>query len=1037
MRPITLTVSAFGPYADETTLHFEDLGMQRLFVITGPTGSGKTTIFEAILYALYGKLSKKGMDPSSLRCDFLRPTDSAVTYVTFAFEVGGKQYRIRRQPKQWVAKKRGEGKKEIGQEVVLECMDHADFLPLTKISEVDAKIVELIGLEEEQFKKIVMLPQGAFQEFLISNTKEKSELLRNIFNTGMYDRVLQKVKSRVSATTDAYERVRVQYQSQCGLLKLESVMDFGEFPSSEEVSCISQTVENEKQTLSLLGEKAHAADKAYKVALDDYNRKKQHNEDVMQWQHAIEKKTILEEQAENVGQKKGRIIEAQKAENIAIKENRYCEEQALIGVQKQDIERMAAYCGKLAAESDIMQIKHFKAQEEKKVADEAFQSVPTLSNKLNLLQQHAKKNASLEKLQAALYDANQRKEKAEQALILLSKKLEESENATKNQQRLQQEKAEKQLEASQLNQTLQEERHRFKLMSMILQREEKLQEYRKQEKQAALSLHEAEAALQVAKTQNRRHTAAFLAEGLEDGVPCPVCGAVHHPNLAFDEGENNEEEKLSKVRDEEQKHYLRIQAVMDQEERLLREELEELSKESDVAVTIEEVRAMKERLTEKGKLSKYRYEELINKLKSLDEQMANEAQTAKMLNDLKVQQGMYQQAYTSVVTEVGLAQGGLQQTIDELKALEAQDDFDCNSNAEGVAQSIETIRTRHEEAERNFGKTQEAHAKLLLEKAAAESTLSEKKASLLSLERTVAALEEDFLEARDAAFSTPAAYLSAKEDVAQMALLQQQVEQYHNEWTQIVTTCDMLEKRVNSQHTVVDLTVLEATCQKLQEELEAANTLLSEHRARHENNIGIVTQLEKLLEIFKGLENDYAVLGKLRDVLDGKNRFNMRFETFAQAYYFESMLEHANERLARMTHGRYSFKRKEAVRDGRKQAGLDLDVMDQYTGRARDVATLSGGESFKASLSLALGLADVVRSESGGVELSTIFIDEGFGTLDDESLDDTVETLLQLQDSGRLVGVISHVAELKERIPAHLVVTSGTRGSHAHFEVNQ
>lgn len=169
----------------------------------------------------------------------------------------------------------------------------------------------------------------------------------------------------------------------------------------------------------------------------------------------------------------------------------------------------------------------------------------------------------------------------------------------------------------------------------------------------------------------------------------------------------------------------------------------------------------------------------------------------------------------------------------------------------------------------------------------------------------------------------------------------------------------------------------------------------------------------------------------------GKIVLNMRFETFAQAYYFESMLEHANARLARMTHGRYSFKRKDTVRDGRKQAGLDLDVMDQYTGRARDVATLSGGESFKASLSLALGLADVVTSESGGVELSTIFIDEGFGTLDDESLDDTVETLLQLQDSGRLVGVISHVAELKERIPAHLVVSSGKRGSQAHFEVRE
>ena len=190
-----------------------------------------------------------------------------------------------------------------------------------------------------------------------------------------------------------------------------------------------------------------------------------------------------------------------------------------------------------------------------------------------------------------------------------------------------------------------------------------------------------------------------------------------------------------------------------------------------------------------------------------------------------------------------------------------------------------------------------------------------------------------------------------------------------------------------------------------------------------------------LYETFSEVEASYAVLGQLRDVLDGNNLQKMRFETYAQAYYFEQMLAHANVRFSGMTNGRYSFRRKEVVADARKQAGLDLDVMDEYTGRARDVATLSGGESFKASLSLALGLADVVSSESGGVELSTIFIDEGFGTLDEESLDDTVETLVNLQDCGRLVGVISHVSELKERIPAHLVVTSSSSGSHAHFEV--
>ena len=270
-----------------------------------------------------------------------------------------------------------------------------------------------------------------------------------------------------------------------------------------------------------------------------------------------------------------------------------------------------------------------------------------------------------------------------------------------------------------------------------------------------------------------------------------------------------------------------------------------------------------------------------------------------------------------------------------------------------------------------------------------------------------------------------------------MGALQQQLDSYAQNLTREKTLYEDLAERLQEDCSLHDLTPSEKHCQDMAQQLSDAKDALAAHHSRYASNAKLIAGIRTLYEDFQALEARYALIGKLRDVLDGKNRFNMKLETFAQAYYFEQMLAHANVRLARMTHGRYAFRRKETVHDARKQAGLDLDVMDQYTGRARDVSTLSGGESFKASLSLALGLADVVSSESGGVELSTIFIDEGFGTLDEESLDDTVETLISLQDSGRLVGVISHVAELKERIPAHLVVSGGSGGSQAHFEVRE
>ena len=1037
MRPITLTISAFGPYAEKTVLNFDELGMQRLFVITGPTGAGKTTVFEAILYALYGKLSKKGMDPASLRCDFLKPEDDILTFVDFVFEIGGKQYHIHRQPKQWVAKKRGDGKREVSQEVVLECIGHADFLPLTKISEVDAKIVELIGLEEEQFKKIVMLPQGAFQEFLISGTKEKSELLRNIFNTGLYDLALQRLKSRVSKMSGDYERVRMQYQAQCAMLKADIAISYGEFPSTDEVNYLVQVTAAEEAKIADYSEQVQKADNAYKEAIDVLNKQKQHNEDVRKWQEALADKAVLEKRSADIQMMKQRVIEAEKAEGVALKEARFEDEQAQRQTQRQGLLETSVQCHRLAQECTKANERYLQALEEKKTADTAFQSVPELSNKLALLQQYLQKKEVLEEAQRSCDEMQRQQKTAEQEVNEISTALKRAEKAAQDQQKAQSEHAKKQVILAQLNQTLQEERLRFKKASQVLSREEKLQSVIKEADEMAAILTQKEAELQKARAQNRQHVAASLAVNLKEDEPCPVCGAVHHPNVAVDGGENVAEETLVEARDQAQKAYLRVQATVEQERLWLDNEMKELLEMNPSLINIEAISGFLTDLTEKGKQNRHLADQLNKKLDELAQQAMNYEKEADELESLKQKQLVLQQAHTDVVTRLGQAQGMLQQTRKEIQNLEADRALDKDEDVKALADEIEAIQQRHQRANDSFNLAQEAHAKLLLDKTAVESALSEKKARLADTERAAQALQAAFTEARDDIFENEDVYLAAKADIADKAILKQQIEQYNHAWTQAVTTCDMLEERVKAQKEIVDLQALESKCQALQVALEEANTLLSEQKALCQSNAKILADIRKLLSEFKDIEQQYAVLGQLRDVLDGKNRFNMRFETFAQAYYFESMLEHANARLARMTHGRYSFKRKDTVRDGRKQAGLDLDVMDQYTGRARDVATLSGGESFKASLSLALGLADVVTSESGGVELSTIFIDEGFGTLDDESLDDTVETLLQLQDSGRLVGVISHVAELKERIPAHLVVSSGKRGSQAHFEVRE
>ncbi len=1037
MRPITLTISAFGPYADKTVLNFDELGMQRLFVITGPTGSGKTTVFEAILYALYGKLSKKGMDPSSLRCDFLKPEDTAVTYVEFLFEIADRQYRIRRQPKQWVAKKRGDGKKEIGQEVVLECVGHEAFLPLTKIGEVDAKIVELIGLEEEQFKKIVMLPQGAFQEFLISNTKEKIELLRNIFNTGMYDAVLQRLKARAGKMTGDYDKVRVQYQTQCAMLKTEEPVQVGEFPSAEELAGLEAVAEAEQAKVGNLSEAVRTADAAYKSAIDTLNRQKQHNEDVLQWQVAVSRRQALEMQKDVISDIEQRLVNVERAEKVAVKEARYLEEAQKMTQQAQDLAEAEGRLKALKAKVEAAEAQHLQASEEKRVADDAMKEVPGLSKHLERLKLYMQKKEAMIALEAECGQKSKERADVDTELARLSERIKEEEAALQKKQQLLSEQAQKNMALAQLHQVLQEERRCFKLTVTALKHDSRIHDAQKEAETTAKALAEKEAALQEVRAQNRRHLAATLADGLEDGMPCPVCGAVHHPVLAQDRGENVAEDALIDARDDAQRVNMRVQAVIEQENRALQEAMAELREEETSLTDIESVRAYQITLKERGTQNKARYDELKAALDAIEETLPLYTQSESTLASLKKEQVVCQSKQTDLLTALGQLQGMLQKTRDEMIAMESADDFNGEESESKLQGEIEAIESRHEKATSRFNDVQEVHARILLDCAAADSTFSEKNQQLQSLRQQVASLKAAFEETRHQAFLQADDYTVAKEDLSKKDDMKQRVEEYHKERTQVITTCDMLEQRLKDDREEVDLSATEVQCDALQTALDEANEALSVQKARCTSNTSILEDIRTLLAQFKELEKEFAVLGQLRDVLDGKNRFNMRFETFAQAYYFERMLEYANHRLARMTHGRYSFRRKEAVRDGRKQAGLDLDVMDQYTGRARDVATLSGGESFKASLSLALGLADVVSSENGGVELSTIFIDEGFGTLDEESLDDTVETLLNLQDSGRLVGVISHVAELKERIPAHLVVTTGNRGSHARFEVRE
>ena len=1037
MRPITLTLSAFGPYAGETTLDFSELGAERLFVITGPTGSGKTTVFEAILYALYGKLSKKGMDPASLRCDFLKPDDDRITFVDFTFEISGKRFHIHRQPKQSVAKKRGSGRRELGQEALLECVGHEDFLPLTKIGEVDRKIIDLVGLDEEQFKKIVMLPQGAFQEFLVSSTKDKIELLRQIFDTSLYDLALQRIKSRVSDVTGAYAELKADYRSKTALLRFEEFIAFGEQPSQDVLAQMEALAKADEARQESMQQTVDDANAVYLAALEVLNREAQHNADVRKWQQAEAELTALRTRQPQIAALGGRVRAADQARSLADKEMRAAEERRLLHQQEETLALARQQAQNAAQQLNAAAQNLAQAEQQKQRADLAHDTLPELTTKRDkmneyvadraALQQAAQALASAERELAALAHNEQRTESA----------LQTAEAAQEKKQRLQQDQAQQETAIVKLDALLAEERRQYQLLKRFIDLRQERPGLAAAQENAAAQLASAEKRLAEARAANRQQLAATLAQELEDGAPCPVCGAVHHPAPAVVPGAQDDETACAKVRDQAQSVAANAGAALAQQDKRIAEAWAELQETIPQLTQPEAVPHYAKQLQESGTAHNHQRKEAQAALQQIAKELAGLAAVEKELEAQKAALNTLREQRTRFVAEQSRWQTTRDSKVDAVAAKEKQFGFTADVDPAALTREIDAISARHQAAKQALETAQRAHEQAQLAQVRAASAQAQAEARMEELQRSADDHTRVFAQARDAIFATEADYLSAKADIPRAALLQQEIDAFSEALTRATTLHEDLAQRLQDDRTLHDLEAGEARRKEAEQRLNAAKDVLAAHKTRCASNRALIAQIAQLLDAFKEMEARYALLGKLRDVLDGKNHFNMRLETFAQAYYFEQMLIGANVRLARMTHGRYSFRRKEMVSDARRQAGLDLDVMDQYTGRARDVSTLSGGESFKASLSLALGLADVVTSESGGVELSTIFIDEGFGTLDEESLDDTVETLISLQDSGRLVGVISHVAELKERIPAHLVVESGSGGSQAHFEVRE
>jgi DNA repair protein SbcC/Rad50 len=1041
MKPLKLTMQAFGPYAGTETIDFKQLENRTMFVISGKTGSGKTTIFDGISYAVYGKASGEDRNGPDLRSQFA--SEDLLTEVTLEFSLRHKTYRISRSPQQEKKKKSGEGTTMLGAKAELYLIDKEGEPQLlaSNVREVDEKIKEIMIIDSNQFRQILMIPQGEFRKLLTSDSKDKELILQRLFHTEIYKRVEEKLKEEATVLKkDVEDQVERRNTAIRGIKASENE----ELKEYLEAGSVNDTL-----ILPLLKDEISLVSTRLKQL--EQERAELQKERDKQQQRLYEAETTLK-QLENLEdlRKKKEELEGQQA-SISEKElaAELGKKAALLATQEQICHRLKAECdslsdqsGKIAerikeltdmlAAAETEQQKQLQREPERKAAAD---QVSKLENMKEDILDFASIAKQAEELALSLKLTKEQRDKAEATLDAAEKKLKllqaEKEDAEKSQLKLIE--TERQLERLSL------EMDKLRKLEVHQQKADKARQLFGKNRTLlsnAISRHEDSKATVRDLEQKWLHSqAAVIAASLQEGHECPVCGSEHHPKPAFaDGGFIPTEDDLQAAREQssvfEQEKSLAEKAFIEAEANVksITSMVEEISSEIQniragfVIGELNEIILQNQSLQEKVQKELQVLSLKVNSIEKITLEIKRiEDGKDKLLQQIKMLEEDYHQKviqYTEAKTTLERMMQKIPEDLRSVAVFEAK--------LKDALQLQKRLELELEQAKKNY---QEAKEKLGSEKARgedAEKRLKEKNSELLEERET---FRNNMIAQGFESFQL---YHQAKKTDRDIKILEMEVRSFREELRSVSDRFVEMSNMLKDVK-IPDIDALKIDFETLNEKIKLADEVYQDSQIKNRDNEAIVNQIETLNEQMKILEERYKLIGHLFEISKGQNTYRITFERFVLAAFLDDILDLANVRLNKMTSGRYRLLRKTDRSKGNVQSGLELLVLDSYTGQERHVKTLSGGESFKAALSLALGLADVVQNYAGGVSLETMFIDEGFGTLDPESLDQAIEALIDIQSSGRLVGIISHVPELKERIDARLEVISTQTGSKTEF----
>ena len=929
MRPIKLVLSAFGPYLNRTEIDFSRIGDSGIYLITGDTGAGKTTIFEAISYALYGE-TVSGSDRSASMLRNKGADSSTETFVELHFMEKGQEYVIYRSPKYQVNKRKKTSKSgadEIqsinhGSKLELRCISEGEVY--TKEREGTAKIEEIIGIEKKNFKKICMIAQGEFMDVICESTENRKEILNDVFGTVIYEELRDKLRQYKA---DAEKRKDELLSELSAALMLISCDNESEYHTevNAKISLGITSAEDADRIIKLLEEVIREDEEKYDNLQKRINDNRGKDEEIKKKLHTASI-VIGYENELNENTEKRKRLEAEKP----IWEDRY-------NKAKDNPERASEFEGK--ANIILSRI-------------EDYDKLDELSNEY----ERAKKCE--DKCNAELDSLNERIQVLNKDIIASDNRLEELEGVEAKREAKKAE-YEKIVETGKALSALSGEYKESNDLKIIAEQDKKAYEESRNKYTRQNELYE------------QMHTAflddqaGLLSQQLEDGKPCPVCGSTNHPAPAKQKQGAPSKEEVEKAR-------IKTARLNEQRE-----------KDSNKCA---DSRAKSE--------SSY-----LNMRKKADELFGEYIEDeslgyyiAKTLSDRR-------NNALSVKREIQKFSGMIEEK-EKLKESVADKRTECDRINKRIVILTGEAKVQSEKADAAL--RQKSELKITLEyksKAEAQNKINE-------LLRQAENLRSEYENIRTA------------------------LEQHIRKIGEIAANEELLKKQI-SESEKQDIESLNMSHSNLESEfglMDEERTKISARIRGNENAVGILKGRREYCR--KAIEY-YNNCRELSDTANGK----IKFDTYVVAAYFDRILLRANNRMYKMTDGRYRLVRSDSSDDKRRTFGLDINVADNANGKMRSVNTLSGGEKFMAALALSLGLSDEIQSGSGGIHLDTMFIDEGFGSLDDKSLVKAIQTLKELSTGECLIGIISHVGRLKEMINKRIIVSNENNITTAKVEI--